>query len=363
MMTNNLQNMEDPTKIEETLNQYPRLTIATIPTPLHPLPRLAHQFKHPFLYMKRDDLTGLAMGGNKARKLDFIMADAQHKKASSIITWGGLQSNWCRQVAAAARMLNIKPILILFSHSSDLQTPDGNYLLDTLFKADIEVIKTSMNDKTFHLEDIKDLIQPKLEQELINGRAPYIAPLGGSLVEGSMDAPLGAIAYFSAFIETYKQCRQYNLPLDAVVLACGSGSTQAGLMVGAKLFSPQTKIIGIGVTLARQTMTEMIKKIARDLISHMNLPVTISDQDIILFDEYQLDGYGIVNQEIADIVSEVANLEGILLDPVYTGKAMLGMKDLLRRNYFNPEDRILFLHSGGNPALFHYRRELTRQQT
>ena len=344
----------DLTAIQQKIRQIPRLPVATVPTPLHFLAKLSARFDNQPIYIKRDDLSGLALGGNKARKLDFIMADVKNQGATSIITWGGIQSNWCRQVAAAARMFDVKPVLILFATKDQISIPNGNHLLDILLDADIDVVAVDENRKIFRLEDIKDIIKDRYAREIASGQIPYIAPLGGSMTEGSMTAPLGAVSYFDVFIEALLQMREYKATPDAVVLACGSGSTQAGLLVAAKLLSPHTRVIGIGVTLDHQSMVDMVESIATDLISYLKLPISLAPRDIVILDNYQMAGYGVLTPQITETIHVMARTEGILLDPVYTGKAMMGLEDLLSQGFFNKDDTILFMHTGGNPALFHY---------
>jgi 1-aminocyclopropane-1-carboxylate deaminase/D-cysteine desulfhydrase-like pyridoxal-dependent ACC family enzyme len=188
------------------------------------------------------------------------------------------------------------------------------------------------------------------------GRSPYIAPIGGSLLGGSMDLPLGSIAYVDAFLELAQQAAEMDTKVDYVVHATGSGSTQAGLAVGAKAVNPEIKIVGISVSEDKKTIGEDVLTIARDTEKALDLKLDMNMDDIIVLDEYLGEGYGIVNKEISQTLRLISQQEGIFLDPVYTGKAWMGLEDLIHKGYFKPDDTIVFLHTGGTPALFPNKR-------
>jgi len=310
------------------------------------------------LFFKRDDQTGLAFGGNKARKLEYIMADALSKQADTIITWAGVQSNWCRQTAAAANKLNLRPVLVLFKRPSLPSEYDGNLLLDFIFDSDIRLVEKQEGQKMMEYEGVKEIVDAVAEEFRNEGHQPYIAPIGGSLPEASMDEPWGAVGYVRGFVEISEQTASQGIGADAVVFATGSGSTQGGLLVGAKLVSPMTKIVGISVSETRETMTDYVRNISEKTMDLLEQPQSIADDDIIVFEEYLRDGYGILDQKVVDAIRLVAETEGILLDPVYTGKAMSGFLDLVEKGYFEKGSNVVFLHSGGTPALFPYRKEL-----
>jgi D-cysteine desulfhydrase family pyridoxal phosphate-dependent enzyme len=343
--------------LKEKIESLPRARIAHLPTPLEEMMQLSRKLGVR-LFFKRDDQTGLAFGGNKARKLDFIMADALSAEADTIVTWAGVQSNWCRQTAAAAKKLGVRPILILFKRPSLPSEVDGNLLLDFVFDSDIRLVDKQEGQKMMEYEGVKEVVDAVAEEVRNQGGRPYIAPIGGSLPEASMDKPWGAIGYVNGFIEVAEQMASRGADIDAVVFATGSGSTQGGLLVGAKLISPEARTVGISVSETQETMTRYVRTITDQTMELLGQRQPISDDDIIVFDDYLRGGYGILDKMVAEAIRLVAETEGVLLDPVYTGKAMSGLIDLIEKGYFEAGTNIVFLHSGGTPALFPYRKEL-----
>lgn len=334
--------------LERTIStKYRRVELACLPTPLQKLKALAQEFRFPNLFIKRDDNTGLAFGGNKSRKLEYIMADALDKKADVIITWAGVQSNWCRQTAAAARIFGIKPILLLQKTDTAAPPYDGNLLLDCLLGAEIRFLEPG--------EDRAKLVDRIVQEESGRGRRPYVVSVGGSRTGGSMTVPLGAVGYAKDFIELHAQAVQAGIKVGQVVVATGSAGTQAGLVVGAKALGDETKIVGISVSGDRASIQKNVAEIADATAAALDLKMTFSPEEIIVFDDYVGEGYGMLNQPTADAIARVARGEGILLDPVYTGKAMAGMLDLLRKGYFKSGEGVVFMHTGGTPALFPHR--------
>jgi D-cysteine desulfhydrase family pyridoxal phosphate-dependent enzyme len=310
------------------------------------------------LFIKRDDLTGLAFGGNKARKLDFILADVRAQKADTLVTWAGLQSNWCRQAIAACRVAGIRPVVILFKRPGLPSEHDGNLLLDEILGAEIKLIDLEPGKSFMALEDVREIVESVADRERCAGRKPYIAPIGGSLPEGSMVKPWGAIGYVKAMLELFDQAESQNLEIDYVVHATGSGSTQAGLVAGATLSEAATKIVGISVSENETTMKKYVRHILNCTLNELASTPPAKESDLIVFDNYIGAGYGMLNPETTHAIQQVAETEGILLDPVYTGKAMWGLIDLVRQQYFKPRSNIVFLHSGGTPALFPYRNSI-----
>ena len=344
--------------LKNKIKKFSRVKLSFLPTPFEKLNNLSAIFENYNIFIKRDDQTGLAFGGNKTRKLEFIMADVLRQKANCIVTWAGVQSNWCRQLTAAARKLKIKPILLLFKKHAFSKEYDGNLLLDFILDAEIKIIEVEKERKTIEFDGVKDFVQEIVKREKQKGNNPYIAPIGGSLIEGSMTVPLGAIAYVEVFLELYEQAMTEKIKIDSIVIATGSGSTQAGLIVGAKLLSPETKIIGICVSDEKETMRKYVKSIIDHTLLAININEKIEDEEIIVFDDYLKEGYGVLNQEITQAIALLAQEEGVFLDPVYTGKAMAGMLDLIKKGYFKEGENIVFLHTGGTPALFPYRKKL-----
>ncbi len=343
--------------LRSVLDVFPRCTCSHLPTPLEKMENLSKKLGVN-LYIKRDDQTGLALGGNKARKLDFIMADALVQGCDSIITWAGLQSNWCRQTVAAARKVGIKPILILFNRPGLPAETDGNLFIDLLFDSEVKIVEMESGKNIMELGEVSSFIEEAAEEERRKGNKPYVAPIGGSMTEGSMTKPLGAISFVNAFLEMRRQAGERNINPDYVVLATGSGSTQAGLTVGAQLVTPQTKVVGISVSDEKTTMGICIETIVGQTFQELGAARAKASEKVTILDDYIAEGYGILNQETARAIRLVAETEGILLDPVYTGRAMVGLLDLIEKGYFEKDDNIVFWHTGGTPALFPYREKI-----
>ncbi len=351
--------MPTPTELAALLDPLPRLNIAHLPTPLEKLEGLSRALGTCEVWTKRDDATGLAFGGNKTRKLDYIMAEAQAQGADSIVTWAGVQSNWCRQTAAAAARLGLGCSLVLINRPGHHAENDGNLLLDRIFGARIRIVEAAADIKMLELAAVRDLIEEAVAEESAAGRRAYVAPIGGSLTEGSMTRPWGAISYVNAFREAVGQAGEAGVNFDVVVHATGSGSTQAGLLVGAKLLTPGIPVIGISVSAGREEMAGYVGRIADETFAMLGVEERTGEDDIVIFDDYLEAGYGIVTPAVADAIARTAAADGLLLDPVYTGKAMAGLLDLISKGYFRAGARILFWHTGGTPALFPYRSEIT----
>ena len=329
-----------------------------LPTPFQRLANLEKELGGPEIYVKRDDLTGLAFGGNKSRKLEFIIPDVQAKNADVIITWASVQSNWCLQTAAAARKFGITPVLILFKTYELPDEFDGNLLLDFILSADIK-IREAEYGRVVDQKDVEDVLDEVVIEVKEWGHTPYVAPIGGSLVGGSMEQPLGAIGYVNAFAEMLAQAEDLGFQPDYVVHATGSGGTQAGLVFGAKAMSPKTKVLGVSVSEEKNAFSKDVLSIAKDTEKALDTDLSIAEEDILVFDEYLEEGYGVVTQSVSNIIRLAAMREGLFLDPVYTGKAMVGLADLVRRGTIPKESKVVFFHTGGTAALFPNKEKLT----
>jgi D-cysteine desulfhydrase family pyridoxal phosphate-dependent enzyme len=347
--------MVSPDLLRSKLDEFSRVSLAHLPTPLEPLPRLTQSLAPLTISIKRDDQTGLAFGGNKARKLDFIMSDVLEKGADTVVTWAGVQSNWCRQVAASTARLGLRSVLVLLSKPGTSVVPDGNLLVDRILNAEVRVVEPESGLSFLELDNVRGHIDPVIESEQAAGRTIYLAPVGGSLVEGSMDRPLGALGYVAGFLEMFLQAQAQGIRLDSVVLATGSAGTQAGLLVGAKLLSPDTRVVGISVAGDRQTVTGYVTEIAERTLDLLGEQSTVHPEEVIVLDDYLDQGYGVLTQPVTEAVQVMAGTEGVLLDPVYTGKSMAGLRDLARKGFFRKDESVVFLHTGGTPALFPYR--------
>ena len=342
----------DPmTVFDEAVARFERAPLSHLPTPFEEMPTLAAELGGPRLFVKRDDQTGLAFGGNKARKLDFILADAVAKGSDSVVTWAGVQSNWARMTAAGSRRLGMDPILVLQRREGQSVAPaDGNLLLDRILGADVRIVEPG--------EDREAKVAEVAAAEREAGRNPYVVSVGGSLTGGGMDRPLGAVAYANGFREMLEQARDAGVTITHVVHASGSGSTQAGLVVGAKAVAPEVRIIGISTGGSKAAGEANVLAIAEETVQAMGLDLEVGPADVVVHDEYFGEGYGILNQGVVEAIAQVARTEGILLDPVYTGKAMTGLIDLVQSGEFSATDVVVFLHTGGTPALFPYREGL-----
>ena len=343
--------------LKKKIQAFPRKDLIHRPTPLRRLDRLTKELVGPEIWIKRDDLTGLAFGGNKSRKLEFILADALNRGADVIITWASVQSNWCLQTAAAARRYGLRPILLLFNTSDLAPEYDGNLLLDRILDADIR-IREAEKGKIVSLEYVAEVLEEIVNEVRDCGHTPYVVSVGGSMTGWSMTKPLGAIAYLEAFIETCEQTREAGAGFTHIIHATGSGSTQAGLAVGAKSLQEDVRVIGISVSESREVLVPIVRKIGRETMKSLELDVDLADSDIIIMDEYIKEGYGTINKDTAQTIRLLFVTEGIVLDPVYTGKAMAALLDLVRKGYFQKGDRVVFFHTGGTPALFPYRKPL-----
>lgn len=316
--------------------------MATLPTPLEEALGLTRLLGGPKILFKRDDNNGFALGGNKARKLEFLIADAIEKGADTIITTGGLQSNHARLTAAAARRFGMRPILVLRGDPS--AEYDGNLLLDYLLGAEIRTISRDVRDVMPIMEDIAEEVRD-------SGGEPYVIPTGGS-------NPIGAIAYSNAMLEIISQAVQMCAKVDHVVFSSGSGGTQGGLLFGAKSLNFQGRVLGISDGASRDPLVHRVVEIANGCARLIDSHVSVSLKDVDFLDQYAGKGYGVLQKEVVDAIRTVAEAEGILLDPVYTGKAMWGLIDLVHQGYFDKDETVVFIHTGGTPALFAYKKEL-----
>jgi D-cysteine desulfhydrase family pyridoxal phosphate-dependent enzyme len=310
-----------------------REPLAKLPTPLLDLAHLGTVLGGPRLLIKRDDLGGFALGGNKVRKLEFFLADARTAGADVLITCGGVQSNHCRVTAAAAARAGVRCVLVLSGAKPPRFT--GNLLLDQLFGAELVFVET---------REARALQMDALAAEARGkGRRPYVIPLGGS-------TPLGAYAYVEAVKEFAQQCRLQGIPVSTIVHASSSGGTQAGLVVGCLAEELPTRVVGISADEKKDDLARMVADIAQGLAEQSGLPAPRKDQ-IAVLDDYVGDGYGIPTPASEDATRLFARLEGIVLDSTYTAKAAAGLIDLIRRGRFTRDETVCFWHTGGNMAL------------
>jgi D-cysteine desulfhydrase/L-cysteate sulfo-lyase len=229
---------------------------------------------------------------------------------------------------------------------------DGNLLLDNLLGAEVHILEPGENSGT--------IAEELATKERAAGNTPYVVPVGGSRLGGSMQEPLGAMGYITAFLETHQQLRLQGMEADYVVMATGSGGTQAGLVVGAAAVGAKTKIVGISVSGSAEAIKENVANIATQTAASLDLDLAFEPDDIIVFDDYVGEGYGKLTQGTVDAIEMAAQQEGILLDPVYTGKAMSGLVGLIEEGFFQDDDLVVFIHTGGTPGIFHYGDDLLK---
>ena len=325
----------------QNLTRFPRLELIGAPTPLEYLPRLSDHLGRE-IFIKRDDTTPLAMGGNKLRKLEFLAADALREGADTLITAGAIQSNHVRQTAAVAARLGLHCVALLenpIGTRAENYLSNGNRLLLDLFNTQVEMCD-ALTDPAAQLDELATRIEAQ-------GYRPYVIPVGGSNA-------LGALGYVESALEIAQQCED-AVEISSVVVASGSAGTHAGLAVGLEQLMPQAELIG--VTVSRAVADQLPKVVALQQAVANSLELQ-AKADIILWDDYFAPGYGTPNEEGMAAVKLLAQLEGILLDPVYTGKAMAGLIDGITQKRFKDEGPILFVHTGGAPALFAYHPHL-----
>jgi len=319
------------------LGSLPRVRLANLPTPLEEAPRLSEYLHGPRIWIKRDDLTGLALGGSKARKLEFLLGQARQEGCDVVITVGAVQSNHARMTAAAARRLGFEPIVVLNGESPDLA--QGNLLLDRIFGAEVRVIQT---DDDYILMGVVEDLARQLRRA---GRKPYIIPRGGSNA-------YGAAGYLQAWLELQAQITAADIRVDAVVHASTSGGTQSGLYTGTKVTESGVQLIGISAGPRREVVTTRILGIVTDLVEVLDLRWRPHPDDLIVYDDYVGERYGVPTPECLDAIRAVARTEGVLLDPVYTGKGMAGLMGLIAKERLTPGQNVVFWHTGGQPAVF-----------
>ncbi|MFX0086151.1 MAG: D-cysteine desulfhydrase family protein [Candidatus Hodarchaeota archaeon] len=322
------------------LEEIPRIYLCSLPTPIEPLKRLSKHLGSINIFIKRDDLTGIAFGGNKNRKLEFLLADAIEKGSDVIITEGAIQSNHCLQTAACASKIGLECELVLSGAAPDFIT--GNLLLDQILDVKIHRIREN-SDRSRYMK--------KLEQHLKSeGKKPYIIPTGGS-------TKIGALGYLKCLSEILIQSNEMHITFNYLVHSTGSGGTQSGTLIGKEFYYPELEVFGVSEGEPKEKLISEIKKIMREFDKEWNTNINFEKIEINVLEGYFGAGYGIVNQELIDTVKLVAKLEGIFLDPVYNGKAMIGLIDLIKTEVIPRNTNVLFLHSGGGPAIFNYSTE------
>lgn len=327
------------------LSTLPRIRLANLPTPLQELPNLSKRLRGPRIFVKRDDLTGLAFGGNKTRKLEYLMADALKQGADYIVAGAGFHSNWCTQAAAAARRVGMNIVLIKSGPEDgyDPREYDGNHLLHFLMGAEIKVVRP---------EDARRVTEETVEELKAAGHRPYLLRAAGS-------TPPGVAGYVNCVLELLSQAVETGVDIDYIVHTTGSGGTQAGLVIGAKAFNTGIKVVAsTSGSRPREVQTEKVSRLIDEALEFLELDLEITEDDVVVYDQYAGDGYGFMNEGKAGAIKMAAEAEGLLLDPVYTASSMACLIDLCERGFFKPGDVVVFIHTGGSAALFPYRGPL-----
>lgn len=325
-----------------TLARFPRVTLGHLPTPLEPMDRLSEQLGGPRIWVKRDDCTGLSTGGNKTRKLEFLMADAVEKGADTIITQGATQSNHARQTAAASAKLGMECHILLEDRTG---SNDGNYilngnvLLDRLHGATVSK-RPGGADMNAEMETLAATLRAQ-------GRTPYVIPGGGS-------NPTGALGYVNCARELVEQAAGIGLRIDALVHATGSSGTQAGLVAGLAAIQSDIHLLGIGVRAPKDKQEGMVHDLAQRTATLLNPALEIPRASVRANCDYVGPGYGMPTPGMVEALKLLSRTEGLLFDPVYSGKGLDGLIDQVRRGYFDGMENIVFLHTGGSTALFGY---------
>lgn len=334
-------------ELKGKIDSFPRVNLANLPTPLHEVPLLTKALGGPHIFFKRDDLTGLAGGGNKTRMLEFRLVNAINEGADTVITGYGVQSNHARQTAAACSKLGLDCYLVLTGDKSEVCQSQGNFLLDQILGAKIKIVKSASEQG--------ELMKSLSEDLRSKGHKPYIT--------GVDDYDLSALAYVECMLEMCSQLEEMDIEPDYFFVS-SEGSTQAGLLIAAKYIEIKAKIIGIspmkkiGKSWRCSNIVEEMSRIAKKLIGKLGIDLSIDNNEIINSTDYVGDGYAKVTEEDLDAIRLVGKKEGIILDPVYTGKAMAGLIDKIKNKKIDKKANIVFMHTGGFPLIFAYSNAL-----
>jgi L-cysteate sulfo-lyase len=331
-------------------SRFPRVHLGHFPTPLEYLPNLTRLLNGPEIWIKRDDCTGLATGGNKTRKLEFLMGEARDQGADIVLTQGATQSNHARQTAAAAAKLGMDCHILLEDRTGKADpdyTENGNVLLDQLHGASIEhrPLTADMNGA---MEQVADEFRAQ-------GRSAYTIPGGGSNATG-------ALGYVNAAFELVNQANSMGLRIDHVLHATGSTGTQAGLVTGLCGMHSGIPVHGISVRAAKEAQEKNVYDLACRTAEKLGCPGVVRDRDVVAYSDYVGEGYGFPAADTIEAIEMLARHEGILLDPVYSGKGMAGLIDLCRRGVFGKNQNVVFIHTGGSVALFGYKSDFQRSE-
>ena len=326
------------------LTELPRIRLGQLPTPLEEAKRLSDALAGPRIYFKRDDLTGIGLGGNKVRKLEYIIGKALEEDADTLVVCGGFQSNMARVSAAMANRVGLKVELVLGGLPDEPRPPLGNLLLDHLLGAGIRYVDTVPR---WEFGTIMEEVADELRGQ---GRRPYVLAPGGS-------SPEGMAGYLNATLEMVDQFSEHAIEPSRVFVAVGSGSTYGGLVLGSMNVDPSYEVVGISVSRTSDYLNDKIPQLTSDAIGLLGLDKAPEVGDLSTYDEYVGEGYGELTDGACEAIRLVAETEGVFLDPVYTGKCMAGLVDLIRKGEISKNEMVVFIHTGGSPALFAYDKD------
>jgi L-cysteate sulfo-lyase len=321
------------------IHRFERIKLGHFPTPIEYLKNITHHLNGPQIFIKRDDCTGLATGGNKTRKLEYLMPDALKNNASLVVTIGAVQSNHARQTAAACAILNLKCLIVLeqrLENAPKTYMKSGNVFLDKLFGAEIIVCPK--------IRDTKNFTEEIIEKRKKNGEIPYYIPVGGS-------NEIGELGYVECMREIIEE--QTKNKFTHIVLATGSGGTHSGSIVGKTYYKSDINIVGISVKDNKNDQEEKVYNLATKCSEYIGCTLP-KREEVLVFDNYVGGGYGVPTEGMKQAVKLMASKEAILLDPVYSGKCFDGLIDLIKRQYFKDADKVLFIHTGGAVSLSAY---------
>ena len=337
-------------ELKALIDRLPRANLARLPTPLEEAPRLSEVLGGPRIFFKRDDLTGLALGGNKTRMFEFTLGEALQRGATTIVAGAGMQSNYCRQLAAACSKLGLGLHLILRRTPGEVDIElQGNLLLDLMFNAEVEIIEADVLEQKRVIEDVAKRLADE-GHRVYMGRKSDLADLG-----------LEAVGYVNCALELCNQLEEQDVEINRLFVS-SSTTTQAGLVLGTKYLNSDFQIIGVNPVDWIEDVPSEIARIANEAATRLGVNLSVNSSEIINLGEYVGEGYGKLTPEAVEAIKLVARTEGILLDPVYSGKAMAALIDRIHRKAIESDETVLFLHTGGFPALFAYNKDFDLDQ-
>lgn len=330
--------------IDALVARYPRVRLTPLPTPLYYMRGLSESLGGPKIYVKRDDIGALAFGGNKTRKLEFIMAQARAEDADTVVTLGGVQSNWVRQTVCAAKMLGMDAVCVL--EGAEPEAAQGNLLLDKLLGAKI-IYRTGITQEEEDREIASEfpITGPVSDELRAAGKRPFLAPLGGA-------TPIGNLGYLCMAGELLAQLAEQQIPATRIVLATGTGGTQAGMALGLRIAQSKIRLSGISVSRHTRPKEEEIAEFCNASMAHYGLNERFTDKDIDVNYDYVGAGYGDATPEAVEAVRRAARLDGLILCHTYAGKALAGLIGEVQNGHYGKDEHIVFMHTGGGTADF-----------